>query len=93
MWMNSDFASWEVEGQVNERVGNAMKDAENWRTAHQALNAKGFPERNRLWKSAIVAYGWITRFSVRIDRFLDKSLLANRNQKTDWSAIGEDHLI
>jgi len=49
MWMNSDFASWEVEGQVNERVGNAMKDAENWRSACQALSAKGFPERNRLW--------------------------------------------
>jgi hypothetical protein len=40
MWMDSSFASWEVEGQVRERVSNALRNAEQGRLLRPARDAK-----------------------------------------------------
>ncbi len=40
MWMNSRFAQWEVEGQVRERVNNALREAEHGQLLRTARGAK-----------------------------------------------------
>jgi hypothetical protein len=43
MWMKSRFASWEVEGQVRERVHTALCEAEQRRLLQTARNATARP--------------------------------------------------
>lgn len=86
-WMNSDFASWEVEGQVMERVESALKDAEKWRFAKQGLKAKRSPNKYGFWKSARIAISQLVKTIGRIERLFDKELSMNQSQPADWSAI------
>jgi hypothetical protein len=40
MWQKSQFASWEVEGQVRERVDSALQEAEYGRLAKKAKSGR-----------------------------------------------------
>ena len=40
MWKKSQFASWEVEGQVRERVDSALQEAEYGRLAKKARSGR-----------------------------------------------------
>lgn len=79
-WMSTEFASWEVEGRVYERVNSVLEDAEQQRFIHQALGAKGFRYRYRSWQSVRDAFGRLTGFGVKIETLLKEKLSADRNQ-------------
>jgi hypothetical protein len=40
MWTKRRFASWEVEGQVQERIDKALGEAERWRVGNTARGSR-----------------------------------------------------
>ena len=83
-WMSSDFATWQVEGQVMERVENALKDAENWRRAKQAQNAK-FTKKG-IQKSTRIEISWFFRLTEGIRQVLTTKSAISQHRTTQWNA-------
>jgi len=83
-WMSSDFATWQVEGQVMERVEYALKDAENWRRAKQAQNAKY--TKKGLQKSARIEISWLYRLTERIRQVLTSKSAMSQHRPSQWNA-------
>lgn len=49
MWMKTRFAQWEVEGQVRERVNNALAASQQGRLAREARGDQGRHLLATLW--------------------------------------------
>ena len=48
MWMQSKYASWEAEGEVEERIGKALAEGEQWRLANVARGSRDRHLRRRI---------------------------------------------
>lgn len=81
-WTNSEFASWEVEGRVYERVNDVLQDAERHRMVHQALSTEGYSKRNGWWQSVRVAFNKVARYALKVEYLWKARLPANQNQVT-----------
>jgi hypothetical protein len=83
-WMSSDFASWQVEGQVMERIDNALKDGENWRHAKQAQSARN--PRKGSQKSTEIDFSWLYRINKGVRQFLKAKFSVKQPRPTQWNA-------
>ena len=59
MWMKSKNASWEVEGQVYERVEGALVEGEQWRLANVAKGRQDRRLHRRILTMLSAALAWL----------------------------------
>jgi hypothetical protein len=59
MWMKSRFATWEAEGQVEERTQRALGEGERWRLGQLARGAEAGHNRGRFLASASRGLRWL----------------------------------
>lgn len=59
MWTKSRFATWEAEGQVEERVQRALCEGERWRLGQIARGAKAGHNRGLFLASACRRLRWL----------------------------------
>jgi hypothetical protein len=59
MWIKSRFATWEAEGQVEERIQRALDEGERWRLGQRARDTKAGHNRGRLLATARRELRWL----------------------------------
>jgi hypothetical protein len=59
MWMKSRFATWEAEGQVEERIQRALCEGKWWRLGHMATMAEAGHSRARFLSSVSKRLPWV----------------------------------
>jgi hypothetical protein len=61
MWMKSRYATWEAEGQIEERIQHALCEGERWRLGQMAKSAKEGHNRTRFLASVSKRLPWLGR--------------------------------
>ena len=61
MWMKSRFATWEAEGQVEERIQRALCEGERWRLGQIAKMAEAGHNRARFLSSFSKRLPWLSK--------------------------------
>ena len=59
MWMQQKQATWEAEGQVEERIGKAYAEGEQWRLANIAKGKRDKHLRRRLLAALSAGLAWL----------------------------------
>jgi hypothetical protein len=59
MWMQSKNASWEAEGQVEERIGKALAEGAQWRLANVAKGNRDWHLRKRMLTTLSASLAWL----------------------------------
>jgi hypothetical protein len=59
MWMKSRFATWEAEGQVEERIQRALCEGKRWRLGRMATMAQAGHSRARFLSSVSKRLPWL----------------------------------
>jgi hypothetical protein len=85
-WYRSRFSQWEVEGEVRQRVGEALEESERARMAHQCQDASEWSATARVvcWLkagAAMLAVRWEswTRALQMLKKELDRPEAQGRN--------------
>ena len=59
MWMQQKQATWEAEGQVEERIEKAYAEGEQWRLANVARGNQGSNLRRRILTALGAGLAWL----------------------------------
>lgn len=91
MWMKSQFARWEVEGQVEERIQRALREGEQWRLARMARGVEAGHSHARFLASVSKGLSWfgkcVTGWLVgQVDATVSKPAPAGRNHVRETRA-------
>lgn len=81
IWMKTRFGQWEVEGQVQERVNNALAASQQGRLAREARGDKGrhWPPYGRSWPRLLLKWSSCSCFAVIQIRLKGTSTAVRRN--------------
>lgn len=84
MWMKSRFATWEAEGQVEERIQCALDEGERWRLARIARDAETGHNCSRFLASVSRGLCWLGEHAK--GRLAGRAVMVWQNGRADAAA-------